>query len=417
MLIKVSPQFADTQLGSQGAKIIKKCVHRGFCNTHCPTFLATGDTNMSPRGRIYLIKEYLQGKSLTQVEMASIKTCVGCRSCETDCPGGVKVARLIELAKVTIEHEYPQSSTLKQRLMKTLCKVLPSPQTPLLMMSSIARDGLNSKRSLYVAKNQVKARISRHNPVSPNRTLVLVTECTKAGLARNAHHSAQYILENMGYRVIELPKTHCCGAFKASIGESSKARQQARENIDAWWGLLSEESLEIVTISSSCEAQLKQYGNMLRCDKRYADKANYIARKTINIAELINKDRQNIVHNSRVPYRVAMHIPCSLRHRSDKHRELIQLVSRLPVIIDDTERERVCCGSGGTYSLFYPELASRIGTTKISDLTLGKPDYIVTANTGCQYHMGKHTDIPVIHWLELVFMLMQSDKGTKKAAG
>ncbi|MGL6260843.1 (Fe-S)-binding protein [Vibrio sp. WXL210] len=404
MLVEVDPAFFDQELAKTGQNILRRCVHRGFCNSHCPTFLATREVDNSPRGRIYLIKQFLQGEDLTDEQKHSIQQCVNCRRCETDCPSGVEVAKLIRLAKSALDQQ--SKLRLRQRLIEFgLSRLSPHNEPNHLVLK------VGEKLNLVPSTPPLRApfqppKSSQLNVNKPKRTLgtvLLIAGCGDKSLKSEGGLAATNLLHWLGFDVIPAPRSGCCGAINIGLGNTEQAKQQVRNNLRAWRPYLTDKNLlAVVALSSSCELALSQYQDLLEENSEFYLLANTLINKLVNLAELVGGQLSQASQSVSEPLKVAVHLPCSLQNGLDKHKPLIELINKLPVDRVEVNEARVCCGSGGSYQFFHPEMSKTIGQRKADNLTINSPDLIVTANASCQMHLARYVDIPVVHWVELV---------------
>ncbi|MGL6313022.1 heterodisulfide reductase-related iron-sulfur binding cluster [Vibrio sp. WXL103] len=408
MLVEVDPAFFDQELAKTGQNILRRCVHRGFCNSHCPTFLATKEVDNSPRGRIYLIKQYLQGEELTEEQKHAIQQCVNCRRCETDCPSGVEVAKLIRLAKSALDQQ--SIPPLRQRAIEFgLSRLSPRNEPNHLVLKLGEKLTLLPSVPPFKGPFQHPKPIQRH-VIEPKRNLgsvLLIAGCGDKSLNSQGGSAATSLLQSLGFDVIPARRSGCCGAINIGLGKTEQAKQQMRNNLRTWQPHLTDENLQgVVALSSSCELALSQYRDLAGDESDLYELADKLSNKLVNLAELVGGLLPQVNQRVSEPLKVAVHLPCSLQNGLDKHKPLIELINKLPLDRVEVNEARVCCGSGGSYQFFHPEMSKTLGQRKADNLTINSPDLIITANTSCQMHLARYVDIPVVHWVELVQRLV-----------
>lgn len=411
MLVEVDPAFIDQEVAVAGRNILRRCVHRGFCNSHCPTFLATKEVDNSPRGRVYLIKQYLQGEELTKDQKQAIQQCVNCRRCETDCPSGVEVARLIRLAKSALDRQ--STPPLKQRLIEFgLSRLSPRNEPNHLVLKAGAKlkllpNALPLRAAFHHSKSSQPHIIKPKEQLEKLGTVLLIAGCGDKSLNSKGALAATSLLKSLGFEVISAPRSGCCGAINIGLGKTEQAKQQMRSNLRNWQPYLTDENLQgVVALSSSCELALSQYQDLVGDESNFIELVETLSNKLVNLAELVGPHLSRADLNSLERLKVAVHLPCSLQNGLDKHKPLIELIDKLPVERVEVNESRVCCGSGGSYRFIHPEMSKTIGQSKAQNLTINSPDLIITANASCLMHLVSYVDIPVVHWVELVQRLV-----------
>ncbi|KHT62642.1 hypothetical protein RJ45_16160 [Photobacterium gaetbulicola] len=414
MLTDLDHKFSQSQPALSAAAIIKRCVHRGFCNATCPTFIESGTQSRGPRGRIYLIRDFLQGKVLTAEQRKDLDLCVACRSCETTCPAGIEFGQLIHIARSMLEDEYPRP--WKERVLRWAIKqVLPYPHRFSLALTigrrlkPILPNPIAVKIPPKNTNNnpQVPVTIEEHqvpNPVNKHRFVILLTGCAQDAVQPATNQAAMHLLSALGIDTQQHPAAQCCGAIHASLCDNKKAQQRMKTNIDAWWPLIELGAEAIISMSSSCELMVREYEKHLADDTEYAEKASVVSRLTTNIGEIILAEDEQLSHFTlNGEYKnLALHAPCSLRNGLRKDEIPKQILSQLGATFSDTEDNKICCGSGGTYSLLQPQSSLQLRNNKIKALTINHPSQIVTANLSCQMHIGSGSTLPISHWIELI---------------
>ncbi|MFA0442133.1 hypothetical protein BCU70_01830 [Vibrio sp. 10N.286.49.C2] len=409
MLIKLDPVFKDKDLGTRGTTIIKRCVHRGFCNSHCPTFIQTGDQKLSPRGRIYLIRDFLQGAELTHEIQQSIELCIACRSCVQSCPAGVEVNELIALARTEMRNRL--QLTRYQRWKRwVISQIIPYPERFRIALSlaqairPVLPTHIRNALPAITQPNLITYEKKVHNPAQKMTcsSVIVLAGCAQKTLTPNTTIAAVNLLRRLGMDVVEIKKETCCGAVHKSLGYNDSAKQQMRQNMDQWWPHISKGVSAIIATSSSCELALSEYKKTFEQDQQYQDKAASISGLTTNLAELLLESDLKSLQPKSCKLSVALHTPCSLRNGLNKHKLLTQLLEKLSVRLIPVNHDRICCGSGGVYSLLHEEMGNILGDNKSTALEANNPDIIITANTSCQQHLMTKTSVPVVHWVEFL---------------
>ena len=391
----------NTPEGQLADSILRKCVHCGFCNATCPTYQVLGDENEGPRGRIYLIKQLLEGKAASQATLAHLDHCLICRSCETTCPSGVEYSKLLDIGRYQAAQQIDRPSKVKQQR-RLLGLILPHPR--------LVQWGVNLARYLqaYLPPNlqqklpapvAVPPVIARQQP----RQVLMLDGCVQPTLAPDINAVTERVLNRLGIGVIHAAKAGCCGAINQHLEQPAPALRQMRRNIDAWWPFIESGQVEaIVATASGCGTTLKDYAYYLRNDTYYAAKAARIAKLSKDIAEIIANEDYPALNPEPQVKRIAWHPPCSLQHGQKIQGVVEQILKNCGYELLPVVDSHLCCGSAGTYSILQPELANQLKINKINQLLMEKPELIVTANIGCQLHLQEGTSTPVKHWIHLL---------------
>ncbi|MCR8916260.1 glycolate oxidase subunit GlcF [Marinobacter panjinensis] len=393
-------QFANTAEGQEAESILRACVHCGFCTATCPTYQELNDERDGPRGRIYLMKMFLEGEEVTEKSREHLDRCLTCRSCETTCPSGVKYGRLIDISRGLMEQEMPRPP--KERWIRwSLARVLPNRQLfgLLLRMGQFFRPVLPGKLRTKVPPRK---QASPWPAASHERIVLALAGCVQPSATPNTNAAAARVLDRLGITMVEAPEAGCCGAVNHHLSEHEKALGAMRRNIDAWWPAIDAGAEAIIMTASGCGAMVQDYGHLLRDDPVYAAKAQKVSDMTVDLgAFLLNQDLEKL----KVPKgagKVAFHCPCTLQHAMQQSGVVDQVLRKAGIELADTKEKHLCCGSAGTYSILQPELSQRLLSNKLKALTVDNPDRIVTANIGCQMHLETRAKVPVQHWIELL---------------
>jgi glycolate oxidase iron-sulfur subunit len=394
----------DTSEGREADAILRKCVHCGFCTATCPTYQLLGDELDGPRGRIYLIKQVLEGTAPTSKTQLHLDRCLTCRSCETTCPSGVRYGRLLEIGRPVVEQQVGRSriEALKREALRA---VIPNRA----VFSALARLGQATRSLLPAAlRRKVPPRPAPARPwpgTTHARRMLLLDACGQPALSPATNAAAARVLDRLGITLVRALGVGCCGALSLHLGAQEEALGYMRRNIDAWW-LHVERGVEaILTTASGCGVTVKEYGELLQHDAAYADKARRISALARDISEVLSgetaKLKALILHpSSFILQRVVFHAPCTLQHGMKLKGGVETLLTDLGFSLAPIADAHLCCGSAGTYSILQPELSQRLLANKIAALTAHSPAAILTANIGCQSHLQTATQLPVRHWIE-----------------
>jgi glycolate oxidase iron-sulfur subunit len=400
MQTTLSEQARQLPRAEEAESILRTCVHCGFCNATCPTYQLLGDELDGPRGRIYLIKQVLEGNEVTQKTQQHLDRCLSCRNCETTCPSGVDYHNLLDIGRAVVDAAVPRP--LEQRLLREgLRRVVPNPGLFKVLVSSgqvfraLLPNTLQAKlpRRVYPAKPRPTVRHARQ---------VLILEgCVQPGLSPNTNAATARVLDRLGISVLPSREAGCCGAVDYHLDAQTAGLDRARHNIDAWWPAIENGAEAIVQTASGCGAFIKDYGHLLRSDPAYADKAKKVSALARDLVEVLRDEPLETlgIHSDQ---RLAFHCPCTLQHAQKLGGAVEALLTRLGFNLTPVPDGHLCCGSAGTYSLTQPELSRQLRDNKLNALESGHPEVIVTANIGCQSHLDGAGRTPVRHWIELV---------------
>jgi glycolate oxidase iron-sulfur subunit len=412
----------DTPEGREAEAILRRCVHCGFCTATCPTYQLLGDELDGPRGRIYLMKQVLEGAPVTDRTQLHLDRCLTCRACETTCPSGVEYGRLVDIGRVIVESRVRRGplENLKRRGLRA---VLPHPGRfqALLRLGMWARPLLPPKLKRKVPNDVAPAGAWPQRMHS--RTMLVLDGCVQPSLAPATNAATARVLDRLGITLLRMEQAGCCGAVSFHLNAHDEARDFMRRNIDAWWPAVEAGTEAIVLTASGCGVMVKDYGHVLAHDPRYAEKARRISELTRDVSEVIAGEQEKLetlLPRDAAPVaarRVAFHAPCTLQHGLSVKGVVETILTRLgyePVPVADSH---ICCGSAGTYSLLQPELSQRLLENKITALTAATPTGILTANIGCQAHLQTATELPVRHWIEALDEALSGPTAPPAVAG
>jgi len=394
----------DTPEGREADAILRSCVHCGFCTATCPTYQVLGDELDGPRGRIYLIKQVLEGVEPTAKTQQHLDRCLTCRNCESTCPSGVQYGRLVDIGRSVVEKKVGRSAVdgLRRRLL----------HRGLLSKKSFAAAlaiGRAARPLLPAAlRNKVQSRrVPGAWPTTQHaRTMLLLDNCVQDAMAPSIDAAAARVLDRAGITLRRVAAGGCCGALSHHLNEHSAAVERVRANIDAWWPLIEAGAEAIVVTASGCSVMVKDYGHFMQHDAAYASKAARIAALAKDVSEVV-ADAWATLKPALKPAAagatsIAYHPPCTLQHGMKLRGGVEGLLREAGFNLTAVADSHLCCGSAGTYSVLQPDISATLKERKLGNLTAGKPAQIATANIGCMTHLQSGTDLPVMHWIELL---------------
>jgi glycolate oxidase iron-sulfur subunit len=403
MQTNLAPQFKNTADGQEAEAILRKCVHCGFCTATCPTYQLLGDELDGPRGRIYLIKQVLEGEVPTRKTQLHLDRCLTCRNCETTCPSGVQYGHLVDIGRKIVDQRVARPAGEKA-LRWALKEGLPSPLfAPAMKLGQAVRGVLPAALKNKVPPSQSAGQWPTR---SHARRVLLLKGCVQPSMAPNIDSATARVLDAAAIESVIAPQAGCCGAVKFHLNDQDGAKAQMRANIDAWWPHVEAGAgvEAIVMNASGCGVMVKDYGHVLRADTRYADKAARISALTRDLSELLPDLVQSLRgHVAPARGRIAFHPPCTLQHGQQLRGGVEKHLGELGFDIQASLNEaHLCCGSAGTYSVLQPEIAHQLRDRKLGNLQDLHPQTIVSANIGCITHLQSGTSTPVRHWVELL---------------
>ena len=391
----------NTPAGDEAEAILRACVHCGFCTATCPTYQLLGDELDGPRGRIYLIKQVLEGAPVTAKTQTHLDRCLTCRNCESTCPSGVRYGRLVDIGRSVVEQRVQRP--LRERALRfALKEALPRRW----LFTPVYKAG-QALRPLLSKSLQDKLRPGEKAGAWPTRqharTMLLLDGCVQPAMSPNINAATARVLDALGVQLIVAPKAGCCGALRHHLNDQEAALDDMRRNIDAWWPYV-ESAEAIVMTASGCGATVKEYGHLLAQDANYAQKARRIAELTRDLSEIMPAFEAELAARlqGKIAHRVAYHPPCTLQHGQQIRGKVEQVLRAVGVDVRLCADSHLCCGSAGTYSILQPELSQQLRDNKVANLEACAPDVIVSANIGCLTHLQSGTETPVRHWIELI---------------
>jgi glycolate oxidase iron-sulfur subunit len=378
-------------------------VHCGFCLPTCPTYRVTGNELDGPRGRIYLVKQLVEGGAVDEATREHLDRCLTCRACETACPSGVQYGHLLELGRELVERKAPRTDT-QLKVRRWLAELLSRRRVfaALLPIGRLARPLLPAR-----LRDRVPPRPGgRRDWPAPRhaRRIVLLDGCVQPALAPGINAAAAQVLDRVGISAMRLRGEDCCGALHHHLALEDGALERVRRNVDACCAALDAGAEAIVSTASGCGAMVKEYGHVLREDPQYAARAARVAAATRDLCELVApQDLVALGIRRRTGAVVAWHSPCTLQHGQRLRGRVEALLQTLGCHLSEVADAGLCCGAAGTYTLLQPALSEELRTRKLRALEAGKPEVLVTANVGCLEHLRAASRVPVRHWIELVY--------------
>jgi len=413
MQTHLSDEFRATPEGREADAVLRTCVHCGFCLATCPTYQLLGDELDGPRGRIYLMKQVLEGEAVTQKTQLHLDRCLTCRNCETTCPSGLQYGRLLYIGRAIVERKVGRTPAENAKRWSL-------------------RRGLLSGRlfgavlwSARMVKGLLPRELSDRIPSAPRagawpaprhtRKMLLVEGCVQPALKPNIDAAAARVFDRIGISVTRIAGAGCCGALSLHLGAGDEARAIVRRNIDAWWPHVEQGAEAIVVTASGCGVMVKDYGHFLARDAAYAAKAQRIADIARDPIEIVTGEWRKIaplVAMDQGPQRIAFHPPCTLQHGMQIRGQVEEILLALGHSLLPVADAHTCCGSAGTYSILQAELAGQLKANKLRALEASRPNVIATANIGCMTHLESGTHTPVRHWIELLDSRMMNPRRT-----
>ncbi|MBE7184151.1 MAG: glycolate oxidase subunit GlcF [Methylobacterium mesophilicum] len=411
-------QLADPQV-AESEKILRACVHCGFCTATCPTYVTLGNELDSPRGRIYLIKDMLEaGRAADQKTVKHIDRCLSCLSCMTTCPSGVHYMHLVDHARAHIEKTY-RRPWADRAIRSLLAKVLPYPKRfrlalglarlgrpfapllngvsalrPLAAMLELAPKGLPARKD--------PARTGLHPPRGQRRGRVAVLGgCAQPVLDPNINTATLRLLNRLGIEAVFPEQEGCCGALVHHMGREDEALRFARHNVDVWCAAIEQGGLDaIIVTTSGCGTTIKDYGHMLRLDPAYAEKAARVSALALDITEYLA--RRDLPRLDPRGITVAYHSACSMQHGQKITMAPKALLKAAGFAVREPAEGHLCCGSAGTYNILQPEIAAELKARKVRNIERTQADLIATGNIGCITQIASGTMLPILHTVELL---------------
>jgi len=409
MKTNISNDFLQTPDGIEANRILRSCVHCGFCNATCPTYQLLGDELDGPRGRIYLIKQTLEGKTPSRQTQLHLDRCLTCRNCESTCPSGVNYSQLLNIGRAVVNQKVPRS--LPQRLLGfSLRKLFLSRSVFSLLLKSgqLFRPVLPAALKRAIPEKQAKPVFEKK---SHDRKVLLIRGCVQPALKPQIDTAAEIIFDRLNIECIEPEISRCCGSLSHHLNAEDEAIAIIKNNIDHWLTIVEQQKIEAICMTASgCGVAIKEYPQLLTSDENYADKAKKISalykEPAEIIADVIESEPQALARltaGSRdTKQNIAFHPPCTLQHGLQKKNLIEPILQKAGFNLLPFNDVHLCCGSAGTYSITQKELSQQLLNNKLGNIEKVRPEIIATANIGCHLHLQSGTDTPVKHWLELL---------------
>jgi glycolate oxidase iron-sulfur subunit len=389
-----------TPLGEEADAILRACVHCGFCNATCPTYQLLGNELDGPRGRIYLIKQALEGAAVTRETLVHLDRCLTCRNCETTCPSGVRYGRLADIGRQLVEEKVarPVPARLARWVLRRVLTVRPR-FAPLVALGRLFRPLLPAS---------LRAGVPPSTPVGPwpsvrhARRMLILDGCVQPELAPEINAATARVFDVLGIHLVRAAGAGCCGALSFHNSGVDEALDFARRNVDAWWPYVEDGCEAIVMTASGCGVHVKDYGYLLKDDVAYAAKAARIAALTRDLSEILAAENLAALKVPTADRKIAYHAPCTLQHGQKLGGVVEKILRDAGFALTPVPDAHLCCGAAGTYSILQPVISRQLRARKLEALESGHPEMIVTANIGCLTHLAAGASVPVRHWIELL---------------
>jgi len=378
--------------------ILRSCVHCGFCNATCPTYQVTGDELDGPRGRIYLLKQVLEGGLVSSITQQHLDRCLSCRSCETTCPSGVEYGRLLDLGRVIVDDSVRRS--VMDRIQRRLMLLVFPYQNRFNQLIQLARLFAPVLPEIIREKIPEKQIVEQWPTNNYCRKVLILSGCVQPTLAPSIDLAAAKVLDKLSISVVKVKTDVCCGALSYHLSEHEKAKALARTNIDQCWPYMEQGIEAIIMTASGCGLALKEYQTLLQYDQDYADKAKKFSKLVKDISEILQDEDLSVFKPGDV--KVAYQSPCTLQHGQKLSGLVESILQKVGYSLIQTDNAHLCCGSAGVYSILQPELSEQLRENKLKDLHSEQAEYIATANIGCLSHLQAKSSVKVKHWVELL---------------
>ena len=406
MQLNIVPEFKNERDIDAVKSIVNKCVHCGFCTATCPTYQILGDELDGPRGRIYLMKQMVEGAPVTKNTQSHLDRCLTCRNCESTCPSGVRYGRLVDIGRRLVDERVVRP--LSQRVQRWLMRETLSRRHVFAFLLGAGRYA----RPLLPAALKKKIQLAPAAGVWPTAThktrMLLHVGCVQPAMMPNVDAATARVFDKLGVELIIAADAECCGAIRQHLNDHHGAEAQMKRNIDAWWPHV-ENGLDTIVINASgCGVMIKDYAEILAHDPVYADKAQRVAAMAKDVSEILPEYAAQITmlaqskRQGAIPERVTYHPPCTLQHGQKIRGPVESFLGGLGVTVRLCQDSHLCCGSAGTYSILQPALSQELLSRKLTNILKTEPQEIVSGNVGCINHLQSGTDVPVRHWVELI---------------
>ena len=401
------PEYLETSKGQRAKDIIKACVHCGFCTATCPSYQVLGNELDSPRGRIYLIKDFLEGEVTSKKTQLHLDRCLTCRSCETTCPSGVKYGELIDIGRTLVEKS-EKRNTLDVLFRKVINFIfLNRLLLNLLLFSARFFRVLlpNKLKKIIPASKKIAYPLKK---VEFRDQVIFFKGCVQDPIYPNINAAAEFILNSIGIKVILSTDSRCCGALSHHMNLHSKSEEIIKENVNYFYNELQSKKIKnIISTITGCGLMIKDYHEQFEKNSPMYEKAKKISQSSIDIFEFVlNNEKLILDYLKKINFqptsnKIVYHPPCTMQHGLKINNQVEKFLLKIGYKLNDFDEKHLCCGSAGTYSIFQRKIANTLRSRKIKNLTHEKPDIICTSNIGCILHLEKGSDTKVIHWIEM----------------
>ncbi|MGE0355506.1 MAG: glycolate oxidase subunit GlcF [Burkholderiales bacterium] len=404
MQTNLADWIKDTPEGLEADAILRKCVHCGFCLATCPTYNLLGDELDSPRGRIYLMKQALEGAPVTERTRVHLDRCLTCRACETTCPSGVQYGRLVDIGREVVERKVPRG--LLDGAFRGFLRFafLSGPLFSFgVALGRLFRPLLPEALARQVPPKRTAGAwpAARHA-----RRMIVLDGCVQPALAPDINAATARVLDRLGISLVSVPRSGCCGAIEYHLNAQEAALERIRRQIDAWWPHLEAGAEAIVVTASGCGTMVAEYGHLLARDPAYATKAARVSELAKDVGQVVAAEREALAKllagKAPVAAPIAYHAPCSLQHGLKQKGIVESVLAGAGFSLTAVPDAHACCGSAGTYSILQADLSGQLLANKVKALESGSPAAICTSNIGCLLHLESGASKPVSHWISLL---------------
>ena len=401
MHTEFAPRYATLPEAERARGILRSCVHCGFCAAACPTYQLTGDELDGPRGRIYLIKQLLEGGSVSAQTQLHLDRCLTCGACETACPSGVRYRSLLEIGRELVDQEVARGRRdrwLRWFMLRVVCDA--GRFALAARLGRLLRWGLPAGLRAVLPGKPLQPLLPPQRQHA--RRMLVLRGCVQPTATPRTNTAAARVLDRLGITLMEVPEAGCCGAISHHLTAPEHARELARRNIDAWWPQVEAGAEAIVMTASGCGLMVKEYRELLRTDADYAAKAERISALALDLCEVLAREPLQACAGIGQGRRIAFQSPCTLRHGHGLGGVIEDILRRCGYALTDIPADMACCGAAGPYMLLQRELSEQLREQALAMLQQWQPTVIASANVGCQMHLAQRAQVPVIHWIELL---------------
>ncbi len=405
MQTQISDNYKKTQLGQLANNILRSCVHCGFCNATCPTYQLLGNELDGPRGRIYLIKQILEGKQATEKTKQHLDNCLNCLNCETTCPSGVQYHHLLEIGQALLVDEV-KLPWKKKLLRQMILNVMPYPKRFGFFVSlGVSINALLPKPLATLLPKDHKQTLF-FEPEKQSRQMLLLHGCVHKTISPDVHVKTRQLLNKLGIELLDEQDPGCCGALTHHLQAEPQTIDFMKKNIDSWFESVQQGVEAIISNASGCGLMVKDYPRLvekhLGKESPYYEKAIAISERTLDVSQVLAKEDISVLNIAEKYKKIAYHPPCSLQHGQQLPEIVEKILKSLGAKLSPVKDKNLCCGSAGSYSLLNPKISHQLRDNELENLEKDEADVIATANIGCLHHLQTASTTPVIHWLQLI---------------